>query len=109
MRKTKWVIRCIAEREAPDLWVAVCLDFDLAAQGDSLDDARRRLDIMLNEYVEDALTGEDRDHAETLLNRRAPWRYWLRFYWFSVVDRLRRRPPRSHLPFHETLPLTLAR
>ena len=109
MRQQKWVLRCYAEREEPDVWVALCLDFDLAAQGETLEQAREHLDAMINDYVEDALTGEDRDHAAALLNRRAPWRYWLRFYWFTLMASLRRRPALAHMPFLESLPLALAR
>ncbi len=109
MRNSQWVLRCYAEREAPGVWVAMCLDFDLAAQGETLDEARNHLDAMINDYVEDAFTGEDRDHAASLLNRRAPWRYWLRFYWLSLGVRLRLGSGLSRLPFRESLQLALAK
>lgn len=35
IRPTELKVRCYAEREAPRLWVAICLDFDLAAQGET--------------------------------------------------------------------------
>ena len=105
----QWKLRCYAERQAPGLWVALCLDFDLAAQGESFQDVRTRLDAMIDDYVEDALTGEDRAHAPSLLNRRAPWRYWLRYYWFALVRTIRRRPVRDHRTFREALHLVLAR
>ena len=69
---------------------------------------------MIDEYVEDALTGEDRDHAQALLNRRAPWRYWLRTIgstWcgVSVTDRRASmcrfaRPSGSHWRRERALP-----
>lgn len=108
MRESQWEIRCYAERQAPGLWIALCLDFDLAAQGETFQEARSRLDAMIDEYVEDALTGEDRDHAQALLNRRAPRRYWLRYYWFDLVRRVRHRPPSEHVPFREAKRLALA-
>ncbi len=108
MRDRELTLRCLAEQDAPGVWVVLCLDFDLAAQGDSLEDAKARLEVLLTEYVEDAMTGPDRDHALTLLNRRSPWRYWLRYYWLMLMERWRGvREPRRW--FQETLPLTVAR
>ncbi|WP_295445611.1 DUF1902 domain-containing protein [uncultured Thiodictyon sp.] len=109
MRQSQWKLRCYAEHEPSGVWVALCLDFDLAAQGETFEEARDHLDAMINDYVEDALTGEDRDHAAALLNRRAPWPYWLRFYWFRLAVHLRSRLARAHRPFIESLPLALAR
>lgn len=64
-------IRCYAKREG-DLWVAVCIDFCLAAQGSSLEEAKESLEGQVLEYVEDAVLGEDKEHMEYLLSRKAP-------------------------------------
>lgn len=51
---------------------------------------------MLNEYVADALTGADQDQADAFLNRRAPWYYWLRYWAYVALVRLRpRRSPET--------------
>jgi len=73
------LVRCYAKRDC-DLWVAFCLDFALAAQADTLDEAKRKLDGQIREYVHDALNGADRAHAGALLTRRAPLSFWLE-YW----------------------------
>ena len=109
MRQPAWKLRCYAQRDAPGVWVALCLDFDLAAQGETFEDARNHLDGMITEYVADALTGPDHDHAATLLNRRAPWRYWLRYYALSLVQWMRGQRPAGRQSFQETLPLAVAR
>lgn len=75
---------CYARQEGPGLWVALCLNFDLAAQGETFDEAKARLDAMIDAYVEEALSGADQDHADALLSRRAPWHHWLR-YWAYVA------------------------
>ena len=98
-------IHCYAKQESPGIWVALCLNFDLAAQGESFDDVRYRLDTMVNEYVAEALTGPDSDHAEYFLNRRAPLTCWVRYYWYRLVRRLQ-NGPRS---FTEELRLALAK
>lgn len=81
MKPSDLMIRCLALREG-DQWVAVCLPFDLAVQAESLPEVREKLDEQIRSYLEDALVGQDRAHAEYLLTRRAPWRYWA-LYWVA--------------------------
>ncbi len=106
LRPSQLFIRCLAE-DKNGYWQAVCLDFDLMAQGDSFAEVREKLDAMVNEYVFDALEGEDRDQAAYFLTRRAPWRYWAKFYWYQWLRQLRatRGPGRRHRPFLDLLPL----
>jgi hypothetical protein len=49
IRPRDLTLRCYAEREAPELWVAICLDFDLAAQGETFEDARARLEAQMSQ------------------------------------------------------------
>lgn len=109
IRPRDLTLRCYAEREAPDLWVAICLDFDLAAQGETFEDARARLDAMIDDYVIDAWEGEDRPYADALLHRRAPLRYWVKFWWFTAWRWLNHaHRDGKHRPFDGHLPLKLA-
>lgn len=93
MRHPEWKIRCYARRDGAGAWVALCLDFDLAAQGETFEEARTRLDGMMTDNVADALTGPDRGHAAALLNRRAPWHDWVRYYTLSLVQWVRGQIP----------------
>jgi hypothetical protein len=52
-------------------WEALCLDFDIAVQGDSFEEVRHNLEDAVRTYVEDAMQ-EDEPHRSRLLNRRAP-------------------------------------
>lgn len=79
MQPQDLILRCYAERQDAQ-WVAVCLDFSLAAQDDTLEGAKARLEAQIEEYVFDAIAGEDRAFAEQLLTRRAPWPQWMRYY-----------------------------
>jgi hypothetical protein len=108
MRQPEWILRCFAYQEAPAIWVAICLDFDLAAQAESLDAVRIKLDAMIDDYVEEALKGPDRAFADQLLNRRAPAGLWLRYYWLVLRKRLGQGATVFH-PFLERVPLALAR
>jgi hypothetical protein len=93
------VIRCLAERKG-DQWQAFSLEFGLAAQGDSLPEVKSKLVYMIQTYVTDALIGEDRAHAFELMNRKATWPIYLKYYWTkalskvtSLVDRKLYREP----------------
>ena len=79
MTPEQLIVKCYAEQEG-DCWVAVCLSFNLAAQGDSFDEVKIKLEAMLAEYVYDALAGEDKPYAAQLLSRRAPLSSWIRYY-----------------------------
>lgn len=83
---------CFA-RGRPGDWEAICLDFDIAVQGNSFDDVLGRLESAVNSYVEDALA-EPPDVARKLLTRRAPLSVRVRLvgsYLLHVVRSWRRR------------------
>lgn len=81
MKPQDLTVRCMVWPEGGQ-WVAVCLDFTLAAQGGSRDEARKRLHAQIDAYVREAFT-VDVKHADALLSRRAPlvdrlgWHFWL--------------------------------
>jgi hypothetical protein len=64
-------IVCFA-RGRPGEWEALCIDFDIAVQGESFDDVRQALDCAIKDYVA-AAQEEDAETRIKLLNRRAPW------------------------------------
>ena len=78
-------VRCMAWQEQ-GLWVAACIDFTLAAQGATLDQARASLHEQIGQYVNEA-TSIDADHAEALLMRRAPLADRLRYAFWKMVSR----------------------
>lgn len=77
--------RCYAEKK-DGKWQAFCVDLCLAAQADTLDEVRKKLDAMVDEYVKDALFGEDKDYAEALLKRKAPLRERLKYQLFAMFN-----------------------
>jgi hypothetical protein len=98
----KLVIRCLAERKDSQ-WQAVTLEFGLAAQGESLSDVKAKLEEQIDEYICDALLGEDRDHAYELLSRKAPMSAYLKFHVAGLLSRIKHDPRRA--VFREPLPL----
>ena len=70
MRKNKVLTyRGVTVRDG-DLWVAMSLEFGLAAQAHSELDARNKLRAQVRDYVTEAYT-IDKAHQTSLLNRRA--------------------------------------
>ena len=99
-------LRCYAEQQGPDLWVAVCIDLCLAAQGETCQEAKSRLNAQIDSYVEDAFT-VDRAHFHQLIPRKAPLRQRLKYYLIHL--RLARVLfQRTMRDFDRDMPLTLA-
>ena len=109
MRPEQLVVRCYAVSKQ-NYWVAFCLDFTLAAQGETFDQAKANLDAQIREYVHDALAGEDRQHGPYLLSRRAPMGDWIKYYLVRLRYRFRRRlgSPRTYKLFKEVMPVVPA-
>lgn len=83
------IVHCLFERKG-DQWQAFSLEFGLAAQADSYEEAARKLEHMLQSYVYDALVGEDKEHAAVLMNRRATLAVYVKYYAILAMSFLRR-------------------
>lgn len=70
-------------------WEALCLDFDIAVQGNSFDDVMSRMRDAVSTYIEDAHK-EAPETAQRLLRRRAPLWVRMRFTGSYLVHLLRR-------------------
>ncbi|SJM92515.1 conserved hypothetical protein [Crenothrix polyspora] len=101
MTPEQLIVKCYAEQEG-DCWVAVCLNFNLAAQGDSFEEAKIKLEAMIADYVYDALVGEDKFYAAQLLSRHAPFSTWLKYHFIKLKIALLHSAERV---FDEMLPL----
>jgi len=100
------IVRCLAERKGGN-WQIFSLEFGLAVQGESLQDAKRRMELMISSYVYDALVGEDREHAGDLLNRKATFGVYVKYYLAELQLRVQRIWGVSNdtVLFSEPLPL----
>ena len=61
---------CVA-CDSDGTWEALCLNFDIAVQADSLQEAREALEDAIFDYVT-AAHEEDAETRDRLLNRRSP-------------------------------------
>ncbi len=99
MRTNQLIVRCYAKQEEGS-WVAVCLDFSLATQGDSLADVKKKLEDQLHSYVSEAL--QDKEYGAQLLNRRAPISLWLEYYYIKLTNLITHK---TNLVFNEIMPM----
>ncbi|WP_439256585.1 hypothetical protein [Lonepinella sp. BR2271] len=83
MKKYRKLIRCMAYREN-NLFIAVCLDLSLAAQADSMDEAIQKLDMQIQDFIEEI--NAEPEYAIQLLNRSAPLSLWIKYYWFKFLS-----------------------
>ena len=103
VRPLNLVVRCYAVNER-EVWSAVCIDFSLAAQGDSFADAKRKLNSQIVDYVNDAFT-VDREHAGYLLSRRAPLAQRLTWYGLKARSSLNALKSASARLFTQPVPV----
>lgn len=100
------VVRCFAEQSG-NQWQAFSLEFGLAAQAESLAAVKVKLEGQIEDYLRDALCGQDREYAPQLLSRRAPIFVYAKYYLFAIRERLLRlAPDHDHVIFAE--PMCLA-
>ena len=89
MHPAQLLVRCYAER-VHGQWQAFCLDLSLGAQADTFEEARQKLDAQIREYICDAVAGPDSAHVSALLTRRAPLRFWLKYWLIAVLSKVHR-------------------
>lgn len=78
-------IQCYAFKDG-ELWVICSLQFGLAAQADSLTEAKAKIDAQIDDYIEGALH-ESPEVAKRLLARRAPIYCYLHYFvgWLQTL------------------------
>lgn len=79
MKANRLILRIYGE-QSDGQWSFICLDFSLAAQADTIEEASALLKSQIKEYLIDALEGQDREYAPQLLKRRAPLKYWAKWW-----------------------------
>jgi|SRR6516164_115898 hypothetical protein len=85
------VLRCYAVSREARSWEAICLDLDIAVQGDSFADVSRKLGEAIRSYVEYVVTLPEEDR-ERLMHRRAPWHIRFKFVSGTILTMLFHRP-----------------
>lgn len=96
-------LHCIAKKH-DGYWSARCLDFSLYAVGDSLEEAKAKLNDEIDDYLFEALEGEEKDNAAYLLLRKAGFSEWVLFYSLDFMARFNAVKTRIGEAFSPALP-----
>jgi len=80
---------CFASGRPGD-WEAICLDYDIAVQGRTFEEAQSLLELSINDYVESAAK-EEPEIRDRLLKRSAPARVWLQYIFSFLWHTFRRK------------------
>lgn len=107
MKSTCLLLKIYGEK-SDGQWSLINLDFCLAAQADTLEGAKILLESQIKEYIADALQGRDKAHAQGLLSRRAPLKYWAKWWIGALRARLFGHSNSRQEAFCEPLPLVPA-
>ena len=78
MKLERLILRCYAERDSDGTWFAMCVDLNIYARADNFVQVKGKLRGFVVDYVREALT-RDADYIESLIPRRAPFVFWLRY------------------------------
>ena len=82
-------ILCLAQGKDGD-WDAICLDLDIAVQGESFEEVSNMLSAAITSYYQDAMS-EEPAVRRRLLSRKAPlpvrFGYLARFFWATLMAR----------------------
>lgn len=78
-------LRCYAKEDG-DVFVAVCIDLSLAAQGSTIEEAKANLDSQINFYIKDVIENE-RGHLSDLVPRKAHWSQRLTYHRIKLQNK----------------------
>ncbi len=87
MRPIDLKLRCFAQQENDKSWFAICIDLNLFAQGETANEARKKLHAIIADYLTEALT-VDEQYIDDLIPRRAPFYFIFRYYWLMLSTNL---------------------
>jgi hypothetical protein len=67
------------------VWIAMSLEFGLAAQATTEAEAKTKLTAQIQEYYDEALTLDEKFQAQ-LLGRKAPLSWYIRYYCLKLKE-----------------------
>ncbi|GAB4260723.1 MAG: hypothetical protein Kow00122_17720 [Thermoleophilia bacterium] len=95
------VVRGLVFREGT-YWASLVLNFDIATVGDTPEQAMRAaIELSADRIREGLREGKSWDEIQ----RPAPLRYWLRFWWETTKHTIRRRLRDGYQTFEAPIPL----
>lgn len=81
------ILRCFAEQDQDETWFVICLDLNLYARADTLQEAKYKLNRLISCYLNEAVV-KDAEYIGDLIPRRAPLHFWLRYMFFMMIEHI---------------------
>ncbi len=78
------VLHCYAEGRE-NQWEALCLEFDIAVQGDSFEEVRGKMEQAIGYYLDD-VAELPHEEQSAFLRRSAPFSLWAKFIFFLALS-----------------------
>ncbi|OGU14587.1 MAG: hypothetical protein A2076_01640 [Geobacteraceae bacterium GWC2_53_11] len=107
MKPQNLILRCYAEQKGAS-WQAFCLDLNLAVQGSTRQEVKRKLHEQIGLYLYEALEGEDQAYAHQLLNRKAPIGFWMKYYLYKSLYHVKLAHDGIRELFNEVMPVSVS-
>ena len=101
-----FVLRCYGYKDKRGKWYGVCLELNLAAEANSVDELRKKLNEMIGSYIDTVLDTGDKASIPDLFRRRAPLMDWLYYGIIRLNQYIRQIPDK--MTFDEIIPFNLA-
>ena len=73
-------LKCYGSQLISGKWYGICLNFNLAAEAETIDELKTKLNRMIKSYIEAVIDTNDPDSIPVLLSRRASLLSWLKYY-----------------------------
>lgn len=107
LRPKKLILRCYGRRISVTKWYGVCLEFNLAAEAESVEQLRKKLHEMIVSYIKTVIETDDKDSIPDLLVRKAPLYDWAFYYLIKILISIRNFP-NKFIRFKQSVPIHLA-
>ena len=104
MKPKDLILRCYGQKRG-GTWYGVCLELNIAAEADSLNELKNKINSMILSYIEAACDTEDKPSIPFLLRRRAPITDWCRYYFIALSRRITNLPDK--MTFDQVMPFKL--
>jgi len=84
IRPSNLVLRCYAHPIENGKWYGVCLELNLSAEAESVEQIQKQIKEIIVSYIETVVDTDDYQSVSRLLNRKAPIDKWLKYYWIKT-------------------------
>ena len=81
MTNVEFMLRGMIYREG-DVFIAACIDLTLASQASSPEEAFRKLNCQIEDYIKEAAS-EPKYALDLIKNRKAPLSWFLKYYYIK--------------------------